>query len=148
MSSSRGAKLILPCKRLTGSGLTWPFNRNLEIQRSTVISQTPKKNKASATEFWRIWTNHMTHHRRSTLYGAGLMGDYIFLLIFNTHISFQSCNRRSAIHWHSLFSPTTFFEIGVFVQEMATAQQITDILLSRIMSEKRCRFVKFCNSCL
>ena len=33
---------------------------------------------------------------RSVLYGAGIMGDY-FLLIFNTHISFQSCNRRSTI---------------------------------------------------
>ena len=30
------------------------------------------------------------------LYGAGIMEDY-FLLIFNTHISFQSCNRRSTI---------------------------------------------------
>ena len=38
----------------------------------------------------------MTHHRRSALYGAGIMGAY-FLLIFNTHISFQSCNRRSTI---------------------------------------------------
>ena len=28
--------------------------------------------------FWRIWTNHMTRHRRSALYGSGLMGDYIF----------------------------------------------------------------------
>ena len=38
----------------------------------------------------------MTRHRRSALYGAGIMEDY-FLLIFNTHISFQSCNRRSTI---------------------------------------------------
>ena len=38
----------------------------------------------------------MTHHGRSALYGAGIMGAY-FLLIFNTHISFQSCNRRSTI---------------------------------------------------
>ena len=30
------------------------------------------------------------------LYGAGIMGAY-FLLIFNTHISFQSCNCRSTI---------------------------------------------------
>ena len=33
---------------------------------------------------------------RLALYGAGIMGDYL-LLIFNTHISFQSCNRRSII---------------------------------------------------
>ena len=38
----------------------------------------------------------MTHPRRSALYGAGIMGAY-FLLIFNPHISFQSCNRRSTI---------------------------------------------------
>ena len=31
MSSSRGAKLILPYERPTGSGLTPPFTRNLEI---------------------------------------------------------------------------------------------------------------------
>ena len=43
-----------------------------------------------------MWTNHMTQHRRSALYGAGIMEAY-FLLIFNTHISFQSCNRRSTI---------------------------------------------------
>ena len=41
-------------------------------------------------------TNHMTRHRRSALYVADIMGPY-FLLIFNTHISFQSCNRRSTI---------------------------------------------------
>ena len=45
-------------------------------------------------------TNHMTRHQRSALYGAGIMGAY-FLLIFNTHISFQSCNRRSTMgHLH------------------------------------------------
>ena len=37
-------------------------------------------------------------------------GEDYFLLIFNTHISFQSCN----CDWHSTFSPTTFFEIGLF----------------------------------
>ena len=31
MSFSRGAKLILPYERPTGSGLTSPFTRNLEI---------------------------------------------------------------------------------------------------------------------
>ena len=36
----------------------------------------------------RIWTNHMTRHRRSALYGSGIMEDYL-LLIFNTHISFS-----------------------------------------------------------
>ena len=41
-------------------------------------------------------TNHMNCHRRSALYGAGITGAY-FLLIFNTHISFQSCNWRSII---------------------------------------------------
>ena len=83
MSFSRGAKLA-----------NWRFTRNLEISRSTVLSETPKKNEASATEFWRIWTNHMIRHRRSALHEAGIMGDYL-LLIFNTHISFQSYNRRS-----------------------------------------------------
>ena len=38
----------------------------------------------------------MTRHRRSALHGVGIMEDY-FLLIFNAHISFQSCNCRSAI---------------------------------------------------
>ena len=38
----------------------------------------------------------MTHHRRSALHGGGIMGAYL-LLIFNTHISFQSCIRRSTI---------------------------------------------------
>ena len=41
-------------------------------------------------------TNHMTRQRRSALYGDGIVGAY-FQLIFNTHISFQSCNRRSTI---------------------------------------------------
>ena len=40
--------------------------------------------------------NLVSCHRRSALYGAGIMRAY-FLLIFNTHISFQSCNRRSTI---------------------------------------------------
>ena len=31
MSCSRGAKLILPYERPTGSGVTSPFTRNLEI---------------------------------------------------------------------------------------------------------------------
>ena len=96
MSSSRGAKLIPPYEWPTGPGLTWPFTKNLEIQRSTALWETPKKNEASATEFWRIWANYMTRHRRSALYGAGIMEDYL-LLIFNTHISFQSCNPRSTI---------------------------------------------------
>ena len=39
---------------------------------------------------------HMTRHRRSALYRDGIMVAY-FLLIFNTNISFQSCNRRSTI---------------------------------------------------
>ena len=50
-NSSRGAKLILQYERPTGSGLSPPFTRNLEIKRSTDLSQTPKKNEASATEF-------------------------------------------------------------------------------------------------
>ena len=40
--------------------------------------------------------NHVTRLGRSALYGAGIIGAY-FLLIFNTHTSFQSCNRRSTI---------------------------------------------------
>ena len=80
----------------TGFGSTPPLTRNLEIKRSTVLSQTLKKNEASATEFWRIGTNHMTRHRRSAICGAGIMEDY-FLLIYNTHVSFQSCSRRSTI---------------------------------------------------
>ena len=39
------------------------------------------------------------------------MGAY-FPLTFNTHISFQSCNR------HSSFSPTTFFEIAVYTMRL------------------------------
>ena len=46
-----------------------------------------------------MWTNHMTQHRRSALYGSGIMEAY-FLLILNTHSSFQSCNRRSTIDAH------------------------------------------------
>ena len=51
INSSCGAKLILPYERPTGSGLTPPFTRNLEIKRSTDLSQMPEKNEASATEF-------------------------------------------------------------------------------------------------
>lgn len=52
----------------------------------------------------------MTCHRRSALYGASIMGD--FLLIFNTHISFQLCNRRLTID--ICCSPRQhFFEICV-----------------------------------
>ena len=64
ISSSRGDKVILPHERPTGC-----------------VSQTPKKNEASATEFWRIWANHMTRHRRSALYGARIMEDYFRLLV-------------------------------------------------------------------
>ena len=57
-------------------------------------------------------TNHMTRHRRSALYGADFMGAY-FLLIFSTHISFQSCNRRSTIDIRR--SPRQhFFEMAVY----------------------------------
>ena len=38
----------------------------------------------------------MTRHRKSALYGAGIMEEY-FLLTINTHISFLSCNRHSII---------------------------------------------------
>ena len=38
----------------------------------------------------------MTRLWRSALYGAGIMDDYL-LSIFNTHISFQSCNHRSQL---------------------------------------------------
>ena len=51
----------------------------------------------------------MTRHQRSALYGAGTMGDY-FLLIFP---HFFSVVQSPFDNWHSSFSPTTFFEIGV-----------------------------------
>ena len=55
----------------------------------------------------------MTHHRRSALYGARIMEAY-FLLIFNTHISFQSCNRCSTIDIRR--SPRHhFFEIAIYM---------------------------------
>lgn len=95
MRSSHGAKLILLYEKPTGSNLTSLFSRNLEIQRSTFLLQTPKKIKPlslNAEEYGQT----MTRHRSSSLHGAGIMEDY-FLLIFNTHISFQSCNRRSTI---------------------------------------------------
>ena len=38
--------------------------------------------------------NHVNRHQSSALYGAGIMADY---LLFNTHISFQSCNCRATI---------------------------------------------------
>ena len=55
------------------SKFTLPVTRNLEIWRSTILSETPKKNEASATECWRTWTNHITCHRRSSLNGAGII---------------------------------------------------------------------------
>ena len=55
------------------SDFTLPVTRNLEICRSTILSETRKKNEASATECWRTWTNHITHHRRSSLNGAGIV---------------------------------------------------------------------------
>ena len=55
------------------SDFTLPVTRNLEIWCSSVLSETPKKNEASATECWRTWTNHITHHRRSLLNGAGIV---------------------------------------------------------------------------
>ena len=57
----------------------------------------------------------MARHRSSALYGAGIMWAY-FLLIFNSHISFQSCNRRSTIDIRR-HSPTTFFEIAVYYEQ-------------------------------
>ena len=42
-------------------------------RRSTVLSETPKKNEASATECWRTWTNEITCYRRSSLNGAGIV---------------------------------------------------------------------------
>ena len=55
------------------SDFTLPVKRNLEIWRSTVLSETPKKNEASATECWRTWTNEITCYRRSSLNGAGIV---------------------------------------------------------------------------
>ena len=55
------------------SDFTLPVTRNLEIWRSTVLLETPKKNEASATECWRTWTNQITRYRRSSLNGAGIV---------------------------------------------------------------------------
>ena len=82
--SSRGAKLILPFERPSVPGLTRPLTRNLEIQRSTYLSQTPKNNEASATEFRRIWTKLNVGTIWSPHHGR------LLPLIFNTHISFPS----------------------------------------------------------
>ena len=116
MSSSRGAKLILSYERLTGGGLTWPFIRNLEIYRSTVLSQMPKKNETFAPEFWRIWTNHTTRYRWSAQHGADIMEEYFLLILLNInrkyssmmpapYSSFLSCNRRSIIDIRELKQP-------------------------------------------
>ena len=79
-------------------------------------------------------TNHMIRHRSSALYGAGTMGAY-FLLIFNTHISFQSCNRRSTIdirhspQQHFLKYLYTYLLLGFSPVSLArTSQSSTETL--------------------
>ena len=61
-----------------------------------------------------------TRHRRSSLYGGSIIEDY-FLLIFNTHISFQSCNRCSTIYIRR--SPRQHFlkycRCAVYMQHMS-----------------------------
>ena len=52
--------LVSSYQRPFVSDFTLPVKRNLEIWRSTVLSETPKKNEASATECWRTWTNEIT----------------------------------------------------------------------------------------
>ena len=56
----------------------------------------------------------MTRHRRSALYGAGIMGAYL-LLIFNTHISFQSCNCSSTTDIRR--SPRQYFLKWLYIME-------------------------------
>ena len=75
-------------------------------------------------------TNHMTRHRRSALYGADFMGAY-FLLIFSTHISFQSCNRRSTIDIRR--SPRQYFEVAVYEAERTSLQFLC-------INKEKCKF--------
>ena len=71
--------------------LTRPLTGNLEIQRSTYLSQTPKNNEASATEFRRVWTKHKVgtiwsrHHGR--LFPINVQYPHFFSVV----------NRRSTI---------------------------------------------------
>ena len=65
--------------------LTSPVTRNLEVWHSTVLSETPKKNEASATECWRTWTNHKTCHRRSSLHGAGIVDYLRWVIIYHQY---------------------------------------------------------------
>ena len=55
MSSSRGHKLILPHERPTGCATSFPgsfvFPPEGVVDLAGCVSQTPKKNEASATEF-------------------------------------------------------------------------------------------------
>ena len=105
MSSSRGAKLILPQKRPPDSGLT-PFTVNLEILRSTVLSQTHRKIKPlplNAEEYGQtLW--------------LGIEGRH-FMDINNIQCPhFFSVVQPPFDNWHSSSPPTTLFEIGVFVR--------------------------------
>ena len=59
-------------------------------------------------------TNNMTRHRMSALYGAGVME---LFLINIQYPHFLSVVQLPFDNWHSSFSPTTFFEIAVYVSE-------------------------------
>ena len=80
-----------------------------------MLSQTPKKNKASATEFWRISTNHMTHHRRSALYEADIMENY-YLLTFNITYLFSRATAVRQLTFVVLRD--NIFEIGLYLDQL------------------------------
>jgi len=121
MNSLRGAKLILAYEPPTGSGfITSLFTRNLEIEHSTVLSQMPLKMKPLPLNSEENGQTIPTRHRRSALYGGSIIEEY-FLLIFNTHISFQSCNRCSTTYIRR--SPRQHFlkycRCAVYMQHMS-----------------------------
>jgi len=116
------------------------------LQSTSCLLKLPT-DTASRTANWpRLkMTNHMTRHRRSTLYGASIIGAY-FLLIFNTHTSFQSCNRRSTTDTRR--PPRQhFFEIAIYRQnkcgkpndELPVEGSMKDTVL-------QCQFVDECKA--
>ena len=88
----------------------WHFQMTFSLPSTSCLLKLPTAIALRTATGPRLnMTNHMTRHRSSALYGAGIMGAY-FLLIFNTHISFQSSVVQSPFdNWHSSFSPTTFW---------------------------------------
>ena len=87
--------------------------RNIALKRSTVLSETPKKNEASTSECWRTWRNHITPYRRSSLGGAGIIDKTRLFRINIQNPQFLSVVQSPFDNCHSPFSPTTFFQIGV-----------------------------------